>query len=768
MKKFHKWSGCVVGAPGILFLCILMSILLSSHRLFAAGTMMDLGNLGGTEGGANCINNAGQVLGYSETSFGEGHAFLYSNGIMTDLGTLGEKFSDAWSLNDSGQVAGVSYTSQGDYRAFLYSNGTMTDLGTLGGPSSSAYGINNAGQVIGTSMTSPFGPTHAFLYSNGIMTDLGTLGGPSSYAYGINDSEQIIGSADTSSGGYHAFLYSNGIMTDLGTLGGTLSFSNDINNAGQVVGSALTSFGEYRAFLYSNGTMIDLGTLGGNYSEAYYINDAGQVAGQARTTSGEDHAFLYSNGTMTDLGTLGGNYSCPNQINKAGQVVGWATTSSGVAHAFLYSNGIMTDLGTLGGPSSTANGINDSGQVVGSAYTTSGEQHAFLYDPTPIVSPSLQVLEPNGGDTLYKGTDYNRIRWEWSNYTGSVRIDLYYDNAYFYTLYEVAPVESGTQGLTFRTQTGWPSGDKYKIVISTADNQVSDSSDSPFTILSFPTSEAVYHLISTSWAQEGPYIYSYDSNYNQIDENYHVGCAALAIGQLINYYLKDYRVGWLENMLTNTYVYPSFTRFSGTYKKGKPVFERADHQQIHIAGYGTKSSYVKSIKTTEDPGALDLRVFLWYVALGLDSGFTEIVGASGETGVNIADISLFMKKDYDAVPSLLRDRFRFKSSVSYYGYMRSLGAAKQLIIDSLKAKQPLLVALNNKSGGSHWALIDGYEILLDGTFNVYMNFGWGNVDGENNIAYPTTGEIVIKPGKVLHGGTFNSFDLFQGAAPINY
>jgi probable HAF family extracellular repeat protein len=122
-------------------------------------------NLGTLDSRASGINDAGQVVGASDTANGQTHAFITGpNGVgMTDLGTLGGDFSEAYGINDTGQVVGESGTNRGTHAFITGPNGAgMTDLGTLGGLNSTAYGINNAGQVVGSFRTA-YEETHAFI-----------------------------------------------------------------------------------------------------------------------------------------------------------------------------------------------------------------------------------------------------------------------------------------------------------------------------------------------------------------------------------------------------------------------------------------------------------------------------------------------------------------------------------------------------------------------------------------------------------------------------
>ncbi|MGD8474068.1 MAG: hypothetical protein PVH59_08075 [Anaerolineae bacterium] len=53
----------------------------------------------------------GIVVGWSDTSIIETHAFLWQDGVMTDLGTLGGSKDDAPGVKNRGQVVGNSSLS---------------------------------------------------------------------------------------------------------------------------------------------------------------------------------------------------------------------------------------------------------------------------------------------------------------------------------------------------------------------------------------------------------------------------------------------------------------------------------------------------------------------------------------------------------------------------------------------------------------------------------------------------------------------------------
>ncbi|MDL2355265.1 MAG: PEP-CTERM sorting domain-containing protein [Pseudomonadota bacterium] len=464
---------------------------LSLGFVWVGGSLSTILTFGGYTDFANAINSAGQVAGTASrptTDFGDPqrNAFLADLlGNVSNLGSLGGPVSEANDLNDAAQVVGWSQTAlAGEERPFLYASAAagMIDLGSLGGRAGRANGINNAGMVVGMSDIGDAAALdyHAFLYRDGQMVDLNTLIDPATgwrlvSAADINDQQQILATACQGSsstcrsvlldlipavpepgtwlmllaglallagracrahwrkwGKWRKWLWLPLLGAPLAALAEptySVTFlpadffaSTHMNNAGQIAGSNLSGAAIWSSagvsdigatapgssgyainnrgdlagangadpFSYTQGVYRNLGRLGiWDSGQASAINDAGQVAGNAYYVIGERaRGWVYANGVMRNIPTMGGDWSWASAINNAGQVAGIATIDSTdfidpTRHAIVFQDGVTRDLGTLGGLISEANDINDAGQVVGMSETTpnekSGQPHPFIY-----------------------------------------------------------------------------------------------------------------------------------------------------------------------------------------------------------------------------------------------------------------------------------------------------------------------------------------------------------------------------------------------------
>jgi probable HAF family extracellular repeat protein len=245
--------------------------------------MTALPTLGGTNGSANSINNAGQIAGMAENATTDStcpatgaqklqfEPVVWVNGQIQELPTVaGDPDGAAFAINDSGQVVGasgncttfntISLVNLLPLHALLWEKGTVVDLGSLGGTGHGdgieAVNLNNKGQVVGNSDLPGDTNFHGFLWTQGTgMQDLGTLSGDvNSLAIGINDAGDLVGVSLDAKFNPRAFFWRNGVMTDLNTLvpaGSSLALITgcSINSQGQIIGIAVDSTGAFHGYL---------------------------------------------------------------------------------------------------------------------------------------------------------------------------------------------------------------------------------------------------------------------------------------------------------------------------------------------------------------------------------------------------------------------------------------------------------------------------------------------------------------------------------------
>jgi probable HAF family extracellular repeat protein len=309
---------------------------------FGKGPLIDLGTLGGPNSEAGGPNLRGEAAIISETDetdpngedfcgFGD-HiqclAAIWRNRKLTALPTLpGGSNAQAYGLNDAGQVIGFSESGVQDstcatgvpsqllrYEAVIWQpNGKVQKLSPLPGDTVGfGFGINNEGQAVGgsglcsnVSLPPNYQPNapHAVLWEkDGSPVNLGSLkGAPFNIATSINDLGEVVGNSQFADGSVRPFRWTRKTgIKDLGAFPGAFltvaPCCNTVNNQGEVAGFWFDADFNQHPFLWQNNVYTDLNALIAKDSPwvlqiAAAINDAGEIAGQG-LINGETHAFL--------------------------------------------------------------------------------------------------------------------------------------------------------------------------------------------------------------------------------------------------------------------------------------------------------------------------------------------------------------------------------------------------------------------------------------------------------------------------------------------
>src|SRR2546427_5150590 len=273
----------------------------SQFWLWSDGVRQDLSPGTNRNCYAKVLNNQGQVVGGFHTGeYGVDfwgivypiyHAFVWTAGSLQELGTLGGESSTALWINDQGVVLGAADTTN-DFIPFIARNGQMRSLQSLM--------LNPSGWKLALE-------TH-YVAADGRIWGLGTRGGKHHIyemapetngmyrirsrgvietidivkVFAFNEYGQAVGITRLSADKGPAFFWDERGIAVLADLGRPGTFPDGINNLGQVVGLSMTESQGNNAFLWKAGAMSNLNDLipsdsGILLTEAKAINDSGNI-----------------------------------------------------------------------------------------------------------------------------------------------------------------------------------------------------------------------------------------------------------------------------------------------------------------------------------------------------------------------------------------------------------------------------------------------------------------------------------------------------------
>ena len=189
------------------------------------------------------INDAGQVVGYSNT----GGAFLSfladPDGSYQTIHVEGAELTRGYDLNEAGQVAGVYRNDDGIQHGFLRdTDGSFALFDVAGARGTVAYGINDLGQIVG-SYNDSLSVTHGFFRdADGTITSFDfPIPDPSqnlsTLALGLNNLGQIVGYSNSRSLGMVGFIRdSDGSYETISVVEPGDAIVTDINDQSTIVG----------------------------------------------------------------------------------------------------------------------------------------------------------------------------------------------------------------------------------------------------------------------------------------------------------------------------------------------------------------------------------------------------------------------------------------------------------------------------------------------------------------------------------------------------
>ncbi|MGH9410607.1 MAG: hypothetical protein ACRD1V_14265 [Vicinamibacterales bacterium] len=209
------------------------------------------------------INNAGDVVGYSDTDV-DTRGWRASPGVpAVQLPDLGGSFALACGINAAGQIVGTSGSSGASHAFRINVDGTTTDVESFDGPTGASDGcaIDEAGNLGGFAQLG--GVDHAFRFGpSGLVDAIGPLPAAFSTISGVANGVAVgsfVSSADSRS---HALTYTDAAgSVDLNDVipadsGWVLLDATAVNAAGQIVGDGLFQ-GTPRSFLLTPATPRD-------------------------------------------------------------------------------------------------------------------------------------------------------------------------------------------------------------------------------------------------------------------------------------------------------------------------------------------------------------------------------------------------------------------------------------------------------------------------------------------------------------------------------
>ena len=168
----------------------------AGYRRAANGSVTKLSDPNGANGtAAYGINNAGEIVGYYDTSSAVQYGFAYMNGAFKSFSHPRWRFLQPEGVNKYGAIVGTYLDSSSIMHGFLFTNGLFATLNFPGASNTAAMGINDSGEIVGWYVPKGAIYSQGFIYLNGKYSTLLVNGKPSVDVNAVNNYGHIYGDA---------------------------------------------------------------------------------------------------------------------------------------------------------------------------------------------------------------------------------------------------------------------------------------------------------------------------------------------------------------------------------------------------------------------------------------------------------------------------------------------------------------------------------------------------------------------------------------------
>ncbi|MHC1745016.1 MAG: PKD domain-containing protein [Syntrophobacteraceae bacterium] len=446
--------------------------------------------------GQTSATNYPTVLPIYGTNRGNGDSFLTklapdgTVSFSTYIGGADEDMGYGIAIDTSGcaYITGYTYSvnyptsnaycithSSGDMDAFITKINTITRTLTystfVGGDANNcgkAVAVDSSGSAYVTGWTyssnfpvfgSPFQPEFAGI-QDAFVLKLGTSGSTLAYStyLGGSDADAGMGIALDSSG--NAYVTGKTNSTDYPVSGDRSQFGSNYTGGTDGFVTKLDSSGSALTYsTYLGGADVDI------------------PAGIRVNTSNE--AFIVGE-------TASNNFPLVNAFHgaKDGSRAAFITKLNAAGSSAVFSSYYLGNEGNDAGTGIALDKSAGTG-VYFTGYTTTADYYsnAFAVKLNDVTTPSMDVVSPNGGESIQAGTN-KTIRWSYTNSPDTtVTIQLLQDATVVATLATAYTI--GTNGNGYYVWTvpcDRAPGSNYKVKITTTNGSYSDASDEAFTI----------------------------------------------------------------------------------------------------------------------------------------------------------------------------------------------------------------------------------------------------------------------------------------------